>query len=131
MTCSVLIIEEDTTGLNTLDVSFLLEAGFRAVSFSDTTAAFTELGKLMPDIVILGEVLLLDSFEICFRLRRLVDVPILMLSHIPRGEGWSRAVHSGADCYLVKPVGAAELAARMKALLRRCRWHLEKKGRLN
>jgi len=131
MACSVLIIEEDATGLNALNISFLLEAGFRASSFSDSAMAFTELDDLKPDIVILGEVLPLDSFETCIRLRRAIDAPILMLGYIPGGEGWSRAIRSGADCYLVKPVGAAELAARMKALLRRCRWHLEKKCRLN
>ncbi len=73
----------------------------------------------------------LDSFEICWLLRQQVDAPILMLNHLPRSEGWYRAVSSGADCYLAKPVGAAELAARIKAFLRRRNWHLEKRGSLN
>ena len=87
--------------------------------------AMEDLGWQKPDLTILGEGLQMDSFEVCRRLRRVLDVPILIIDSLPRDNGWSRAVNSGADCYLEKPVTFSELAARIKAIVRRCEWNLE------
>ena len=49
-----------------------------------------------------------------------------MLGKVPRAIAWPKAVDSGADLYLVKPVSHVELVARMKAILRRREWALGK-----
>jgi DNA-binding response OmpR family regulator len=108
-----------------MDFSTVSGEGFEVATCPDPSVA--ELGELKPDLIIVGEGLALDSFEVCCRLRRLVDVPILMLGSIPRATGWIKAAKSGADCYLEKPVASSELVARMKAILRRCKWNLEQK----
>ncbi|MFH1662502.1 MAG: hypothetical protein ABH934_01065 [Chloroflexota bacterium] len=84
-----------------------------------------ELIGYKPDLIILGEESMMDSFEACCRLRRVIDTPILIMGSIHRDSGWSRAVKSGADCYLEKSVAFPELVARIKAILRRCEWNLE------
>jgi DNA-binding response OmpR family regulator len=61
----------------------------------------------------------LDGFEVCRRVRAAHDLPILMLT--ARGEEIDRIVglELGADDYLPKPFNPRELAARLKAILRR------------
>jgi len=119
----ILVIEEDTTGLNCIDVSALSAAGFRMTSCSDPLAAFSKLVEMKPHLIVLGEGLSPDSFEICRRLRWVVNVPIIMLGSISRCDGWSRSVKSGADCYMPQPAGCWELVARIRAMLRRCEWY--------
>lgn len=121
---NILVIEDSTSGLNEIIVSALSEEGFRLVTYSDHLEVFARLGELRPDLIILGEGLPIDSFKLCYQLRQAVDVPILMIGGIPQATGWVRAVKSGADCYLKKPVNGLELIARARAILRRGKWAL-------
>ena len=63
----------------------------------------------------------MDGFEVCRRIRRGSDIPVLMLT--ARGELSDRVVglELGADDYLPKPFEPRELAARLQSLLRRAR----------
>src|SRR3984885_1364249 len=62
-----------------------------------------------------------DGFEICRRIRRKHDVPIVMLT--ARGDDTDRIVglELGADDYLPKPFNPRELLARVRAVMRRAR----------
>jgi len=122
---SLLVIDNAAVGLNGTGASILSGEGFTAMSYLSLLMAIEGLVWQKPDLIILGEGLPMDSFEVCCRLRRMLDVPILIMGSIPRDNGWSRAVKSGADCYLEKPITFSELAARVKAILRRCEWNLE------
>ena len=124
MKYNLLVIEESNPTLNGAIVSTLAKEGFKVATYSDHLEVLLRLNELRPDLIILGEGLPVDSFEACRQLRQAVDIPILMLGRIPRAEGWVRAVAAGADLYLVKPVYYSELAARVKAILRRCEWAL-------
>ncbi len=86
-----------------------------------TVAEALELaGRLDPDLVLL-DVMLPDGsgYDVCRELRRNSQVPIIMLT--ARGEETDRVVglELGADDYVVKPFSARELAARVRAVLRR------------
>jgi two-component system, OmpR family, response regulator RegX3 len=78
----------------------------------------TEQG--LPDLVLL-DVMLPDGsgYDVCRRLREHSSVPIIMLT--ARGEETDRVVglELGADDYVVKPFSAREVAARIRAVLRR------------
>jgi len=78
------------------------------------------LAKQTPDLVLM-EVLLPDQegFEICRRIRRTSDVPIVFLSSKARVEDRVLGLKLGADDYLAKPCAPAELLARIGAVLRR------------
>jgi DNA-binding response OmpR family regulator len=123
---NLLVIEASTPSLDEIIVSNLSENGFKLATCSDHLEVLARLGELKPDLIILGEGLPVNSFEICCQLRQAVDVPILMMGRVPRAIGWVEAVKSGADCYVEKPVGCLELMARAKAILRRCEWTLGK-----
>ncbi|NLG69639.1 MAG: response regulator transcription factor [Firmicutes bacterium] len=73
-----------------------------------------------PDVVVLDWMLPgMDGLEVCRRLRRSGDVPILMLTARDAVEDRVLGLESGADDYLVKPFALEELVARVRALLRR------------
>ena len=126
MSYKLIVIEQSAPSLKEINISALSKEGFKLATYSDPLDVLARLSELKPDLIILGEGLPVDSFEICYQLRQVVDVPILMMGRVTRATGWVKAVKSGADCYLEKPVGCLELVARMKAILRRCEWALGK-----
>lgn len=74
----------------------------------------------LPDLVVLDLMLPgLDGWEVCRRLREAAPIPVIMLT--ARGEEDDRVtgLELGADDYLVKPFSPRELAARVRAVLRR------------
>ena len=124
MKYSLVVIDKSNLTLAEAVISTLSKEGFKVASYSDHREALLKLTQLKPDLIILGEGLPVDSFEVCWQLRQAVDIPILMLGRTSRAEGWVRAVESGADLYLVKPINLPELVARMKVVLRRREWTL-------
>ena len=126
MRYKLLVIEERAPSLSMVVISTLDKESFKIATYSDHLEALSRLDELKPDLIILGEGLLVDSFEACRQLRKAVDIPILMLGKVPRAIAWPKAVDSGADLYLVKPINYVELVARMKAILRRREWTLGK-----
>jgi DNA-binding response OmpR family regulator len=86
----------------------------------DGEDALAEAGVFEPDAVVLDLGLpSIDGIEVCRRLRRDGDVPILMLTARDALDSRVEGLDSGADDYLVKPFEREELLARLRALLRR------------
>ncbi|MER6095977.1 response regulator transcription factor [Streptomyces sp. NPDC001728] len=113
----VLVVEDDT-GIADLLVRGLRRAGYTAESVSTGRQALAAVPE--PDVVLLDLGLPdLDGVEVCRRLRSRSDVAIIVVT--ARGEEGDRvaALDEGADDYLVKPFGLAELLARIRAVLRR------------
>ena len=94
--------------------------GFDTAVAGTVAEALELVGRLDPDLVLL-DVMLPDGsgYDVCRELRRNSQVPIIMLT--ARGEETDRVVglELGADDYVVKPFSARELAARVRAVLRR------------
>jgi two-component system KDP operon response regulator KdpE len=73
-----------------------------------------------PDIFIIGSLLTdQDGFETIREIRSLRDAPILMLAYSRDESQVVKALESGADEYMFKPVHQMELVARMRNLLKR------------
>jgi DNA-binding response OmpR family regulator len=76
-----------------------------------------------PADVVLIDIMLpgLDGFEVCRAVRRLSDVPIIMVTARADTHDVVAGLEAGADDYLTKPFAPKELSARIRALLRRAR----------
>lgn len=99
---------------------FLFRFGLRVTLCHDGESGFDTLGRDSFDAVVLDVMLPdVDGFELLKRVRRVSEVPVLMLT--ARGEATDRIVglELGADDYLPKPFDPRELVARLRAILRR------------
>ena len=122
-TCSVsarILIIDDDKRLAGMVADYLGEAGFRVAASATAREGEQRLKHETFDALILD--LMLpdgDGLELCRRIRRNSDVPILMLT--ARGDAMDRVVglEIGADDYLPKPFEPRELLARLRAILRR------------
>jgi DNA-binding response OmpR family regulator len=116
---AILIVEDDEQ-IAELMRDFLEAEGFRvrlAASGRETNKQL-ELGR--PDLVLLDVMLPDESgFEICRRLRRDSNVPVLFLSARDSDADKIRGLGLGGDDYIVKSATPAEVVARVKAVLRR------------
>ena len=115
----VLIVEDDQNTA-ALVATYLEKEGFVTVIANDGQQALDMAQQYDPAIIILDVMLpIFDGWEVCRRIRRNSDVPILMLTaredEIDRVMGLSL----GADDYVVKPFSPRELVERVKAILRR------------
>jgi two-component system OmpR family response regulator len=115
----VLIVDDDPAIREV--VRFALDrAGFDTVEAADGDAALARFAAAAPDLVVL-DVLMpeLDGIEVCRRLRRDSNVPILFLSSKDDEIDRIVGLEIGGDDYLVKPFSPRELVARVRAVLRR------------
>ncbi len=116
---NILVIEESNSNSKERIISSLTKAGFKLVIARSCEEVLSKLDELNINLIVLGEGLPVDSFEVCSQLRQAVNVPILMVGVLPNHKAWLKAVEVGADCYLLKPFSCLELVARVKAILRR------------
>jgi len=116
---TVLIIEDDRNTANLIDL-YLKRDGFRALTAGDGEIGLALAEKQHPDLVILDLMLpKLDGWEVCRRLRRASEVPVIMLTAREEEVDRVAGLTLGADDYVVKPFSPRELMARVKAVLRR------------
>ena len=119
MSSTVLIIEDDphTTELVRL---YLANDGHEVLSAATGPEGLARARESHPDLVVLDLMLPgLDGQEICRELRAESDVPIVMLTARVEEDDLLAGLGNGADDYVTKPFRPRELAARVKAVLRR------------
>jgi len=117
----ILLIDDDTR-LAALLSEYFTQFGLELDSASLPSQGFTLLESNRYELVILDIMLPeMDGFEVCRRIRRQSDIPIIMLT--ARGEVMDRIVglELGADDYLPKPFEPRELVARIQGILKRAR----------
>jgi two-component system, OmpR family, response regulator RegX3 len=116
---TVLMVEDETSITEPLSEALERE-GFATEVARTAREALQVAERSQPDLVLL-DVMLPDGsgYDVCRSLRERSDVPIIMLT--ARGEETDRIVglEMGADDYIVKPFSAREVAARIRAVLRR------------
>ncbi|MDQ2692614.1 MAG: response regulator [Chloroflexota bacterium] len=131
---TVLIVDDEPTARETV-VSMLEGEGYDLQLARDGTEALQILEQLQPDVILLDIMLPgMDGFEICRRIRatpRLAEVPILMLTALDDRDSLLRALESGADDFLSKPVDRRELIARVRTITRLNRYRMLMEQREN
>lgn len=115
----VLIADSDGTSLQH-HMGLLEQARYHVSHAADGRSAMRMIAEQTPDLILLEATLPdQEGFEICRRIRRTSDVPIMFLSNRARAEDRVAGLKLGADDYLAKPCAPAELLARVGAVLRR------------
>jgi two-component system, OmpR family, response regulator MprA len=115
----ILIIEDDEEILRVLKRVLTYE-GYIVDTALTGKAGLILAQEQRPDLVILDWMLPnMDGLEVCRRLRKLGNQPILMLTAKDTTQDRVEGLDSGADDYVVKPFEIEELLARIRALLRR------------
>jgi len=115
----ILIIDDDAE-LGAMLVEFLAKEGWAIELAHDGRTGLEAALQSSPDAVVLDVMLPgMSGFELLRKLRQSSSVPVIMLT--ARGEETDRIVglELGADDYLPKPFNPRELAARLRAILRR------------
>src|SRR6476619_437122 len=115
----ILLVEDEPSIAEPFGVALARE-GFEPVIAGTAAEALRLARELRPDLVLLDLGLPdADGREVCRTLRRESTVPIVMVT--ARGTETDRIVglELGADDYVVKPFSAPEVAARLRAVLRR------------
>ena len=116
---AVLLVEDDPAARQGLELA-LRRLGYEVRLAETGEAALDGIGEVTVDVVVLDVMLPgVDGFEVCRRLRRGSDVPVIMLT--ARGDDFDvvGGLEAGADDYVVKPVEPRVLDARIRAVLRR------------
>ena len=119
---TVIVIEDDPE-IRGIVKTLLISEGFQVEEASDGRSALERVFLIRPDLILVDLRLPgLDGAEICKRMRAgRVDTPIIVISAAKEEFDRVLLLELGADDFLVKPFGARELLARIRAVLRRSR----------
>ncbi|MEA2290675.1 MAG: two-component system, OmpR family, response regulator RegX3 [Solirubrobacteraceae bacterium] len=116
---TILLVEDEPAIAEPL-AETLTREGFQLEVAGSVSDAIEAVGRVRPDLILL-DLMLPDGsgYDVCREVRRTSQVPIIMLT--ARGEEADRVIglELGADDYVVKPFSAREVAARVRAVLRR------------
>jgi len=104
-------------------VSLSLEhEGFRVISARDGQSALEQLSDSNPDVLLLDDMMPgMSGFDVLREVRANHPVPVILLSSRRSTANVSHGLDLGADDYVVKPFSPGELAARVRAIIRRTR----------
>ena len=115
-----ILIVEDEPALRRFLVPTLVGQGYQVLTAATATEGLALARSHNPDLVLLDLGLPdLDGMEVLRQLRAWSRRPIVILSARNQERDKVRALDQGADDYLAKPFGAAELLARLRVVLRR------------
>jgi DNA-binding response OmpR family regulator len=120
---TLLLVEDDPRIRGALRLA-LADEGYWVVEAATGEQALDRLavGAPVPDVVLLDLMLPgIDGLDVCGRIRESGDLPIIMVTARTASHEIIAGLEAGADDYVTKPVDAGELAARIRALLRRTR----------
>ena len=120
MASTVLIVEDDPGTMDVVGL-YLRRDGYKVLTATDGVEGLLLAKESLPDLIVLDLMLPgLDGIGICETLRAEgSDVPIIMLTARVEEEDRLTGLDAGADDYVTKPFSARELAARVRAVLRR------------
>ena len=120
MTARVLLVEDDSSVRET--VTLVLErSGFEVTAVADGQAAVAEASRSGAHDLMLLDLMLprLSGLDVCREVRRSSSLPIVMLTARADTADVVAGLELGADDYVTKPFEPVELAARVRAVLRR------------
>src|SRR5512146_2004434 len=116
----LVLVADDEPRITKLVAIALSEEGFRVVTANGGEAALQKAEEVRPDIVLLDIVMPdLDGIEVMRQLRERRPVPVILLTAKGSTADKAKGLDLGADDYIAKPFHPDELAARVRAVIRR------------
>ncbi|WP_211116873.1 response regulator transcription factor [Glycomyces buryatensis] len=115
----VLVVDDDPA-LAEVVARYLRREGFEVDYAPDGDIGLKRALDTLPDLVVLDLMMPgMDGFEVCRRLRAATGIPVVMLTALGEENDRITGLDLGADDYVTKPFSPRELAARVRAVLRR------------
>ena len=116
---TILLVDDDEALLRALRIG-LAARGYDIEQARTGADGVTQASLAQPDVIVLDLGLPdIDGVEVCRRIRQFSAVPIIVLSAAATEQRKVAALDLGADDYITKPFGMAELEARLRVALRR------------
>ncbi|NOX62069.1 MAG: response regulator transcription factor [Chloroflexi bacterium] len=119
----ILIAEDESALRNLLEMSLSAE-GYEIIAAEDGREAL-ELFKRDHDLdMVVLDIMMprMDGFEVLEEIRKVSDIPVVMLTALGSADDIIKGFNMGADDYITKPFVFREVAARIEAILRRVAW---------
>jgi DNA-binding response OmpR family regulator len=116
---ALLLVDDDPTLLSVLARRMARE-GYEVLTAPSGAQALVQLEQRWPSLLIIDLMMPgMDGFELCARVKRIADLPIIVLSAVDASEAKVRALEDYAEDYITKPFDPDELVARVQRVLRR------------
>lgn len=126
-----ILIADDEAQIREILRIYFEKEGFDVIEAEDGAAAILKVQSEKPDILLLDIMMpVLDGIEVCKQVRKMSDLPIIMVTAKDDDDDRIAGLEIGADDYITKPFNSREVVARVKAVLRRAGTQ-EKKGEVS
>jgi len=120
-TPTVLVVDDNQQNLELLQ-AYLEDVDCQAVPARDGLEALEIIAKDPPDLILLDVMMpKMSGFEVCKRIKndpKTSDIPVIMVTALNEFGDIERAIDSGTDDFLSKPVNKLELLTRIKTMLK-------------
>ena len=120
-TPTVLVVDDNQQNLELLQ-AYLEDVDCQAVPARDGLEALEIIAKAPPDLILLDVMMpKMSGFEVCKRIKndpKTSDIPVIMVTALNEFGDIERAIDSGTDDFLSKPVNKLELLTRIKTMLK-------------
>jgi two-component system alkaline phosphatase synthesis response regulator PhoP len=120
-TAMILVVDDNEQNLELLQ-AYLEDLQCRTIPAKDGVEALEIIKKSKPDLVLLDVMMpKMSGFEVCRRIKnnpQTADLPVIMVTALNELGDIERAIESGTDDFLSKPVNKLELITRVKTMLK-------------
>ncbi len=117
----ILVVDDNQQNLELLQ-AYLEDVDCKTISARDGLKALEIVNKKKPDLILLDVMMpKMSGFEVCKRIKndpKSTDIPVIMVTALSEFGDIERAIDSGTDDFLSKPVNKLELITRVKTMLK-------------
>ena len=121
ITSTILVVDDNQQNLE-LILAYLEDFNCNTIPAEDGQKALDILTKQLPDLILLDVMMpKISGFEVCRKIKenpKTKDIPVIMVTALTEFGDIQRAVDSGTDDFLSKPVNKLELITRVKSMLK-------------
>jgi len=118
---SVLVVDDNQQNLELL-LAYLEDVDCKTLSANDGAEALEIVKTSSPDLILLDVMMpKMSGFEVCRRIKndpKTADIPVIMVTALNEMGDIERAINSGTDDFLSKPINKWELVTRVKTMLK-------------